>query len=349
MKKYLLLCILLGLIGCTNKESETRNSEKILCDKIMKMDSEFDSIFIKAKEIEIDLGKDNYIGFIGKAILKNNKIYISGSRPAGIYVLSIEGKIIKKIGNVGSGPGEYRVIRDFDVDENGNIFLLDTPNGRVSVFSDNGNFINSFPTKYATNLCTDNDDGYFLYNSAVEPKSGLNVISHFDKEGKLIKEFCPVFTNVQIIGGTIVHAPDNNIYVCNVSTYLAKKYSVSGDYLSEFKDASTSFKGLDIKGRLATPEELKTIFSLTGMAVTKSNIVILEYSQAEPKGKWNDIYYTDGTLLKRGIKINNRFRLNVKSDDNKVYYIEEPIIDAVIDEKAAYNYKILCYSIRGEK
>ena len=349
MQKLLVFLLLLFAAGCTNKGPGISGEEKKLCSRIIGMDSEFDSVFVKTREIELNTGPDNFIGWPGKAEVKKNKVYVSSSNPAAIYVLGMEGNLITKIGEKGNGPGEYALIRDFDVDDDGNIYILDTQNSRVSVFSNNNAFLRSFQIKYSTNICTDNKGGYFLYNSGAASGSGINVISHFDKEGKQVKEFCPVFSHALIMGGAIISGADDNIYISNVSTYLVRKYSQEGELLGEYKDASTIFKELDVKGRIAAPEELRAIFILTGIAAVKNNLVITEYTRPEPKGKWNDIYFTDGTLLKRGIKVNEKFGLRVISDDENLYYIEKPDTGGKYNAEEKYNYKISGFRIKGEK
>jgi hypothetical protein len=343
MKKYLLLFALLYIAGCSGKKPPVNIDEKKLCDRIMEMNSEFDSVFVKTKEIEINPGEENAFGFLRKTIIRNNNIYIATGLPNTMMVFNPEGKLIRKIGRLGSGPGEFKIVRDFDVDDKGNIYVLDTPNGRVSVFTDNNVFLNSFPAKICSNICADNKGGYFLYNSGADIKSDVNVIAHYNKGGEVIKEFCPVFSHAQVMGGTIFRGFDDNIYISNVSTYLAKKYDFDGKLLGEYKDVSTIFKELDVKGRMPAQEELLAIHSLTGMAVTNNNLVILEYYRPEPKGQWNDIYYTDGTLLKRGIKTDAKLRLRVIANDENLYYVKEP------ETGQDYNFKIVGYKIRGSK
>lgn len=347
MKSYLILFILLCAAGCTNKEPFVNGDEKKLCDRITKMDSEFDSVFVKIKEIEINPGDDNVFGFIKKAIIKKNNIYISTSQPAAILVLALDGKLIRKIGGPGSGPGEYKAIRDFDVDGNGNIYLLDTPNSRVSVFSDKNVFLNSFSVKINSHICSDNKGGYFLYNSGADPKSGVNVVTHFDKKGEQIKDFCRAFNSIPMIGGAIICAFDNNIYLNNASTYLVKKYNMDGRLLSEYKDVPAIFKESEVKGIVMEQDKLQALPVLTGISVTCKNLVILEYQRHTPQGKWNDIYYTDGTLLKRGLKVNYNLGLRVISDDENICYIQAPETGSDYNENT--NYKIVCYQVRGSK
>ena len=75
-----------------------------------------------------------------------DKIYIS-VRDVGILVFNMEGKLIKKIGSIGRGPGEYTYYFLFTVDDkNENIYVFDRGE-IIKVFSKTGRFVRHFPVK----------------------------------------------------------------------------------------------------------------------------------------------------------------------------------------------------------
>jgi hypothetical protein len=349
VEKYFILLLSLLVCGCADKKNGSSNlADKALCERITKMNSEFDSIFVKTAAIVPDLGADNNLGWINQAKIINNNIYISDPKGAAIYILTMEGKFIAKIGNKGNGPGEFITLRDFDVDNSGYVYVLDSSNLRVSIFEKN-NFIKSFPVIFATNICADYNGGAYLYKSGVDIKSSINALYHYNGDGKMVKEFCSPFSHVQMSGGKIIRDYDGNIYVNNVSTYLVKRFGVEGNLLNEYKDAPLIFKELDVKGRWATRDELNAITSLIGMTVTKNNLLILQYYRPEPKGNWIDIYCTDGTLLKRSLKIGETQMLNATSDDENIYFVEQPVMGKMFTEKSDSGFKIIGYKIRGSK
>ena len=77
-------------------------------------------------------------------IINDDAIYLN-SKDIGIIKYNREGKLIRKIGNIGNGPNEYLSYQIFCVDDNtGNIFV----NDRVcKVFSNTGKFIRDIKFK----------------------------------------------------------------------------------------------------------------------------------------------------------------------------------------------------------
>lgn len=72
----------------------------------------------------------------------NNSFYLSENK-IGILVFDINGKMIRKIGSKGRGPGEYSYTFDFTVDpKTETIYVWD--NNIIKVFSKNGKFLRSF-------------------------------------------------------------------------------------------------------------------------------------------------------------------------------------------------------------
>ena len=84
---------------------------------------------------------DNSIPFINlNCKITPNSIYVS-TKGTGIFKFDRQGKLIKKIGRQGRGPGEFMFGIDFTVDEKtGNVFVIDQPN-ITKVYSQNGTFI----------------------------------------------------------------------------------------------------------------------------------------------------------------------------------------------------------------
>lgn len=75
----------------------------------------------------------------------NNSFYLSENK-IGIIVFDINGKMIRKIGSKGRGPGEYLYTFDFTVDKDTEtIYVWD--NNIIKVFSKNGKFLRSFSLK----------------------------------------------------------------------------------------------------------------------------------------------------------------------------------------------------------
>jgi hypothetical protein len=93
---------------------------------------------------------DNTIPFSNyKYIISPNSIYVA-AKHIGILKFNRNGKLIKKIGSQGRGPGEFMYGFDFAVDEKtGNVYVLDP--GKIRVYTQRGVFLKDISyDKYIT-------------------------------------------------------------------------------------------------------------------------------------------------------------------------------------------------------
>jgi len=86
--------------------------------------------------IPLETKPDCLIGSVGKVIYRNGKYYIfdySTGRNS-IHVFDSMGSFSGSISRIGRGPGEYRDILNFDVDEKGNVYIVNSIDGKILVF-----------------------------------------------------------------------------------------------------------------------------------------------------------------------------------------------------------------------
>lgn len=96
-----------------------------------------------------------------KTIIKNGIIYIlDRSKNKKLVKFDTNGNAISSIGKFGQGPEEYMNITDFDVSDNGDVYLLDAMQNIVLTFNKDGKFIsrnsishNAFGIKQLTDGC----------------------------------------------------------------------------------------------------------------------------------------------------------------------------------------------------
>ena len=83
------------------------------------------------------------LGVIPEMIITTKSIFVDS--PEGIIVFNREGKMARKIGNKGRGPGEYLWSGSFTVDDiSETIYVMDKGN-IIKVYSGSGNFLRSIP------------------------------------------------------------------------------------------------------------------------------------------------------------------------------------------------------------
>lgn len=200
---------------------------------------EFDPRTLEANTITLSEIADNItyvpldntiqLGLIYNYLISKNSIYLS-AKDIGVLEFNRSGKIVRKIGSIGRGPGEYTFCFDFTVDNNkGTIYVNDQRN--LKVYSKSGNFLRSV----SLNDFGDNIASFDLIDSKIiiyfmlqygNPKYDWIVI---DTLGNLLaekKRSTPEFTtNWLIQGGTYRY--DNMVTYWN--PFVDTVFSVSPD------------------------------------------------------------------------------------------------------------------------
>ena len=130
---YNLLLLLLLLLSCSNSSnySQTIDNKDLFVvdiDKAEKKDLlHLSTLFKNVKCIPLELTDNSQIGSISKVLVYNDHIYVlDHSTAKSLFVFDNEGRFIRRIGNLGTGPGEYTEINDFTIDyDQGNIIITD--------------------------------------------------------------------------------------------------------------------------------------------------------------------------------------------------------------------------------
>lgn len=146
-----------------------------------------------------------------KHILKEVKVNgdIIGAKP-------YRGRMISKDITYGSGNGEVGAVsegegaiigpKSFTVDDEGNIYICDTVNERVQVFSSNGDYLSTIPLKVegmATDIAIDKRGFIYIYDRIK--------LYQYDKKGNFIKAVD--VDEGRWGGGGTMHIINNEIYM----------------------------------------------------------------------------------------------------------------------------------------
>lgn len=191
MNRYIFILFMLFMLSflfsCTSKNNKITENENVHTIELEKCEylSELKTSFF-CKEAVALLLEDNErskIGSINKVEIIDNEIYIMDQMIAKtLFVFDLNGKFIKRVGQIGKGPGEYLSIIDFAVDAKENsIFVLSY--GKILKFSKNGNFIKSIDVD-------NNVIGIFWSNNSLFLKhrptnnEDIKVISAINDNGK---------------------------------------------------------------------------------------------------------------------------------------------------------------------
>lgn len=127
-KTSILLLIQLSLIPLLCFTNQNAAKEEAVIN--INLDETIDRIYYSAffSDYEIILLENNNESVIGKISdikFYKNKFYIHDSRYSkSVFIFSLQGKFLKKIGSLGKGPGEYISTLDFEIDTLNNELII---------------------------------------------------------------------------------------------------------------------------------------------------------------------------------------------------------------------------------
>lgn len=152
LNKIILLVFLLPyLYGCNStkdKEKQPVNIETISIDSKSNLINDWSEFIQEITYVPLETNPESYIGTIDKILTKKDKLYIWDRQQKKIFVFNKTGKFLFKLDKLGRGKGEYRNIRDFQISENGEIYILDYM--KIIQYDNKGNFVQILKLKSFT-------------------------------------------------------------------------------------------------------------------------------------------------------------------------------------------------------
>ena len=171
-------------------------------DNLLQIDSIFDTICITP----LETNKNCLISSVNKVLINNDLVYIQNQRD-NLYVFSIDGKFIREIGKKGKGPGEFMELRDFDIDNDGNVYILDFR--KIQKYSSKGRFLEKYRFEFAPNdmihcnplqfaLCEKNN--FYIWGGSFgiheNKNKNLFLMYKMNKKGEILERYFPLKYNV---------------------------------------------------------------------------------------------------------------------------------------------------------
>ena len=188
------LIILLNFFANCEKKSESKdgiNSTIIKIKNIASKSKTFEDIFTSIDTIHFEFSENSVLGTISQVCKHPNGYLVLERRYAKeVYLFDNKGKFLKRLGNKGEGPQEYKMPSFIYVDNFGNSYILDRALRKVLLFDVNGSHLNDItnmdlninPLSFVVNNQQENTEIIFF-----DPKTGLNnhkffVFNYFDKK-----------------------------------------------------------------------------------------------------------------------------------------------------------------------
>ena len=136
--------IILSCVG------ETRNTNEKVIDVSECQEKSFDWISLLDKNIQyvkLNTDSEKYsFSNISKLICWNNRFYVNDWRIRRLITFDDKGNPLFVLNRRGRGPEEYLQVTDFDVDDNGGLWILDGQKDVVNHYAEDGKFISSRST-----------------------------------------------------------------------------------------------------------------------------------------------------------------------------------------------------------
>jgi hypothetical protein len=197
-------------LSCNNMKNGVNQSGEIIKENLIHLKIkgninstlQIDSIFTKIETIPLETKRECLITTIEKVLFYEDLLLIH-DKAEKLYVFNINGKYLYEIGKKGRGPGEYSELRDFDLDKNGNVFILDYL--KIHKYNIDGKFITSLTFNYSTELCypiqfaLNSNDDFFIWGGSfgVRNNSEGKIFAMYELlDGKIINKYFPVKYNI---------------------------------------------------------------------------------------------------------------------------------------------------------
>lgn len=122
MGRCFLLFFIIAICTCCKLDAPIAAFEQIDLDVVNKRECAFR--VENARLFPLETTEESLIARVDKIISKAPYIYILDSRQKVIFIFDYDGHYLTKIDKIGRAGGEYASIEDFDVGDNGDLFIL---------------------------------------------------------------------------------------------------------------------------------------------------------------------------------------------------------------------------------
>jgi len=188
------------------------------------------------------------IGDVYKFIAFQDMLYIQDLRNNALFVFNNKGKFLFKLAKSGRGPGEFHELRDFQIDENADIYILTYL--KIMHYSPDGKFIDEFNFNFInrnnafnlnpTNFIITDDHEYYFWGGTVGIDNNLNGLHYamykLNRNKKIKEKYFKI--KRKIMGGRRFYKNGDYYYLrpfTDVDTiYKIDKYGIDPAYFIDF-------------------------------------------------------------------------------------------------------------------
>jgi len=346
MKKVILLTISIICILFLSCKSKINESNKI-SDQIKRniQQANFLEDIFSVKILLLNDVPNQRIGEVsGRIKLGKNGEFFFDDLEGGLFKYSKDGVFIKRLKKNGSGPGEYKSIEDFCLNDSNHVFIKNGSSKYVLEYDDNFNFLCSHKIDTfipITNMIYKNNR-FYLYSPAGMQK-GLCYI--YNEDWELIQRF---YEGDEV--GLKYARPFLGLSGCFIlgdkivlyqSTRLAFSiYDLNGKFDKEI----TPNRNFSIPETKVRPFDRNIKINLIEFAYSLTSKLIL-YEIMNPKSQetW-DIIDLEGNIIKKNLKRKNNSGMFANLNNYKFAKLEQ-----VEDRKKRILTQIIIYTLKNHE
>lgn len=152
--KKLLLILLVIAGGCSSNKHEGNDVIDIAAFEV-KSWAEIPSEVLNMEKIELvnnSGNRDMNLSCVSDCKIWGDRIYILDERMKKLVAFDFTGNAVMSLSRQGRGPGEFLQISYFDIDQEGNIYVVDGNSDKLLLYTHNGDFIREVKPPYEIDL-----------------------------------------------------------------------------------------------------------------------------------------------------------------------------------------------------
>lgn len=190
------LIITVSFVSCSqeiNKNVTYKGLKSINIDA-SRLSNNFSSLISSSRYVKLETKPECLISNIDKLLFVNKQYYILDTKANSIFVFDSNGKFLSKISKQGNGPDEYTYLMDFDIDDKGNVCILDFNKKKIMVYDRLGQLKNVTTQQYfSQNISKINSSTFLTYQPSFGSKMAEKLI--LKKGNNIIASYLPADKN----------------------------------------------------------------------------------------------------------------------------------------------------------
>lgn len=259
MRNYIVVILVVFTCSCSISEDSEKLSD-ISVKTIELSQGKIESVFewenyIDSFEIiPLETTRNSVFSKIHKLVKKGGKYYIFDLKMQSILVFREDGTFSNAISNRGHGPGQYNVIKDFQVDNDNNLILLDYK--AIHVYTSDMEHMYTIKIEddgEVLSFCFFNETNFYTFNNIFPSKSN-HLLSHYKQKSisKLFKNEFVVLSRDRFIehkDGFYLLPPfyNNDIYKINSDSIICAYEITFGDKFCTPEILEDAPKSVDVR------------------------------------------------------------------------------------------------------